>query len=75
MGWINVCIHLYVFINSPSFIYAVSMLSQVTFNREKWINAVLLDSETGLDPPGVRVRAAQGSPLHILLSLYPSRLH
>ncbi|KAH8115455.1 Lecithin:cholesterol acyltransferase [Phellopilus nigrolimitatus] len=36
------------------------MLSQVTFNRDKWMAAVLLDAETGLDPPGVKVRAAQG---------------
>ena len=36
------------------------MLSQVTFNREKWIAALMLDPETGLDPPDVKVRAAQG---------------
>ena len=36
------------------------MLSQVTFNKEKWINSLMLDPETGLDPPGVKVRAAQG---------------
>ncbi|CAK5281824.1 unnamed protein product [Mycena citricolor] len=37
-----------------------SMLSQVTFNRDKWINAMLLDPVTGLDPPGAKVRAAEG---------------
>ena len=37
-----------------------NMLSQVTFNREKWMNALLLDPETGLDPPGAKVRAAEG---------------
>lgn len=36
------------------------MLSQVTFNKDKWIAAVMLDPNTGLDPPGVKVRAAQG---------------
>ncbi|THH06959.1 hypothetical protein EW145_g3711 [Phellinidium pouzarii] len=36
------------------------MISQVTFNRDKWMASVLLDAETGLDPPGVKVRAAQG---------------
>ncbi|KAJ3523247.1 hypothetical protein NM688_g8760 [Phlebia brevispora] len=38
----------------------LSMLSQVTFNREKWMNALLLDPDTGLDPPGAKVRAAEG---------------
>ncbi|KAI8992928.1 LACT-domain-containing protein [Trametes punicea] len=37
-----------------------SMLSQVTFNRDKWIAALMLDPFTGLDPPGVKVRAAEG---------------
>nr|VWP02474.1 Zn(2)-C6 fungal-type domain-containing protein [Ganoderma boninense] len=37
-----------------------SMISQVTFNRDKWMAAVLLDPVTGLDPPGVKVRAAEG---------------
>ena len=36
------------------------MLSQAMFNREKWMNAIILDPVTGLDPPGVKVRAAQG---------------
>lgn len=36
------------------------MLSQVTFNREKWMNALMLDPDTGLDPPGAKVRAAEG---------------
>ena len=36
------------------------MISQVTFNRDKWIAALMLDPVTGLDPPGVRVRAAEG---------------
>ncbi|CDO75696.1 hypothetical protein BN946_scf184585.g9 [Trametes cinnabarina] len=37
-----------------------SMISQVTFNRDKWIAALMLDPITGLDPPGVKVRAAEG---------------
>ena len=37
-----------------------SMITQVTFNREKWMNALLLDPATGLDPPGAKVRAAEG---------------
>ncbi|KAI0745619.1 phospholipid:diacylglycerol acyltransferase [Earliella scabrosa] len=37
-----------------------SMISQVTFNRDKWIAALMLDPVTGLDPPGVKVRAAEG---------------
>ncbi|KAJ7188606.1 phospholipid:diacylglycerol acyltransferase [Mycena filopes] len=37
-----------------------NMLSQVTFNREKWIAAMMLDPVTGLDPPGAKIRAAEG---------------
>lgn len=37
-----------------------SMLSQVMFNKEKWIAAMLLDPVTGLDPPGIKIRAAEG---------------
>ncbi|KAH9895210.1 phospholipid:diacylglycerol acyltransferase [Cubamyces lactineus] len=37
-----------------------SMISQVTFNRDKWITALMLDPTTGLDPPGAKVRAAEG---------------
>lgn len=36
------------------------MISQVTFNKEKWISAMMLDPVTGLDPPNVKVRAAEG---------------
>ncbi|KAL6305020.1 phospholipid:diacylglycerol acyltransferase [Sparassis latifolia] len=37
-----------------------SMLSQVTFNREQWMAAIMLDPITGLDPADVKVRAAEG---------------
>ncbi|TFK44430.1 Lecithin:cholesterol acyltransferase-domain-containing protein [Crucibulum laeve] len=37
-----------------------NMLSQVTFNKEKWIAAMMLDPITGLDPPGAKIRAAEG---------------
>ncbi|KAF4567493.1 hypothetical protein EYR36_011115 [Pleurotus pulmonarius] len=37
-----------------------NMVSQVTFNREKWIAAMMLDPITGLDPPDAKVRAAEG---------------
>ncbi|KAG6837831.1 hypothetical protein H0H93_016199 [Arthromyces matolae] len=37
-----------------------NMISQVTFNKEKWIAAMMLDPKTGLDPPGVKIRAAEG---------------
>jgi hypothetical protein len=36
------------------------MISQVTFNKEKWIAAMMLDPVTGLDPPDVKIRAAEG---------------
>ncbi|KII96161.1 hypothetical protein PLICRDRAFT_35093 [Plicaturopsis crispa FD-325 SS-3] len=37
-----------------------NMISQVTFNRDKWIAAMMLDPVTGLDPPGAKIRAAEG---------------
>lgn len=37
-----------------------NMISQVTFNRERWMTAMMLDPDTGLDPPGVKIRAAEG---------------
>ncbi|KXN91081.1 Phospholipid:diacylglycerol acyltransferase [Leucoagaricus sp. SymC.cos] len=36
-----------------------NMISQVTFNKEKWIAAMMLDPVTGLDPPDVKIRAAE----------------
>lgn len=36
------------------------MVTQVMLNRDKWIAALMLDPETGLDPPNVRLRAVQG---------------
>lgn len=36
------------------------MVSQVTFNRERWMAGLMLDPATGLDPPGIKVRAAEG---------------
>lgn len=37
-----------------------SMVSQVTFNKERWMASLMLDPVTGLDPPGIKVRAAEG---------------
>ncbi|KAF9564814.1 phospholipid:diacylglycerol acyltransferase [Agrocybe pediades] len=37
-----------------------NMLSQVTFNKERWIAAMMLDPVTGLDPEDSKVRAAEG---------------
>ncbi|KAF8973168.1 Lecithin:cholesterol acyltransferase-domain-containing protein [Flammula alnicola] len=31
-----------------------------TFNKEKWISAMMLDPVTGLDPPDGKIRAAEG---------------
>jgi phospholipid:diacylglycerol acyltransferase len=36
------------------------MVAQVTLNKEKWMQSLMLDPETGLDPPGVKVRAIEG---------------
>lgn len=37
-----------------------AMLRAVVTRKEAWLKAIKLDLETGLDPPGVKVRAAQG---------------
>lgn len=37
-----------------------NMLSQVTFNKERWIAAMMLDPITGLDPGEAKIRAAEG---------------
>ena len=37
-----------------------NMISQVTFNKERWINAMMLDPITGIDPPDAKIRAAEG---------------
>ncbi|KAF9476351.1 LACT-domain-containing protein [Pholiota conissans] len=38
----------------------LNMLSQVTFNKDRWISAMMLDPITGLDPPDAKIRAAEG---------------
>jgi hypothetical protein len=46
--------------------------------RERWLQALSIDLQTGLDPPGFKVRAAQGLdaavrfPWHIKLTCSPS---
>ncbi|KAG8876893.1 hypothetical protein FRC20_000598 [Serendipita sp. 405] len=37
-----------------------SMVMRAIQNPERWMAALMLDPETGLDPPGVKIRAAQG---------------
>ncbi|KAF8608141.1 LACT-domain-containing protein [Ceratobasidium sp. AG-I] len=37
-----------------------TMVRAVLTDRERWIAALMLDPKTGLDPPGIKVRAAQG---------------
>lgn len=39
---------------------STSMLRSALFDKEKWVKHLMLDPETGLDPEGIRVRAAQG---------------
>lgn len=39
---------------------STSMIRNVLFDKEKWVKHLSLDTVTGLDPPGVRVRAAKG---------------
>ncbi|GFZ46798.1 Phospholipid:diacylglycerol acyltransferase [Saitozyma sp. JCM 24511] len=37
-----------------------TMIRAVVTNKERWLQALSIDPETGLDPPGYKVRAAQG---------------
>ncbi|BEJ02371.1 hypothetical protein CcaverHIS631_0701660 [Cutaneotrichosporon cavernicola] len=37
-----------------------TMIRAVLTDKERWVEAMAIDLETGLDPPGHRVRAAQG---------------
>jgi hypothetical protein len=47
-------------------------------SRERWLQALSIDLQTGLDPPGFKVRAAQGLdaavrlPSHLQLTSSPS---
>jgi len=37
-----------------------SMVVRAIQDPDKWMAALMLDPDTGLDPPGVKIRAAQG---------------
>ncbi|EIW70499.1 hypothetical protein TREMEDRAFT_68093 [Tremella mesenterica DSM 1558] len=39
---------------------SLSLIFAVVSNKERWLQALSIDPETGLDPPGYKVRAAQG---------------
>lgn len=39
---------------------SMSMLRSALFDRDEWVRQLMLDPVTGLDPAGVRVRAAKG---------------
>lgn len=36
------------------------MIRAVLTDKDRWVEAMAVDLETGLDPPGYKVRAAQG---------------
>lgn len=38
----------------------VRMFKAIFADKDEWIRQISLDTETGLDPPGVKVRPAQG---------------
>ena len=42
-----------------------SMVVRAIQDPEKWMEALMLDPDTGLDPPGVKIRAAQGLYHHV----------
>ncbi|KAL4969688.1 phospholipid:diacylglycerol acyltransferase [Aspergillus stella-maris] len=37
-----------------------SMMRALVMDKAEWKNHIMLDKETGLDPPGIKLRAAQG---------------
>ncbi|KAN0063168.1 phospholipid:diacylglycerol acyltransferase [Thecaphora frezii] len=37
-----------------------TMMRTIVFEKDNWVRQLSLDPETGLDPPGIRVRAAEG---------------
>ncbi|KAL2868345.1 phospholipid:diacylglycerol acyltransferase [Aspergillus lucknowensis] len=37
-----------------------SMMRALVLDKAEWKNHIMLDKETGLDPPGIKLRAAQG---------------
>ncbi|KAL4778378.1 Lecithin:cholesterol acyltransferase-domain-containing protein [Aspergillus varians] len=37
-----------------------SMMRALVMDKSEWKNHIMLDKETGLDPPGIKLRAAQG---------------
>ncbi|PWZ02701.1 putative LRO1-a lecithin cholesterol acyltransferase-like protein [Testicularia cyperi] len=37
-----------------------TMMRTIVFEKEMWVRHLSLDPDTGLDPPGIRVRAAEG---------------
>ena len=42
-----------------------SMMVRAIQDPERWMAALMLDPDTGLDPPGVKIRAAQGLYHHL----------
>jgi len=48
------------FHSSCAFWLFVAMFKAVLLDKDCWITNLRLDPETGLDPEGVRLRAAQG---------------
>jgi phospholipid:diacylglycerol acyltransferase len=36
------------------------MMRALVLDQEGWKRHIMLDKETGLDPPGIKLRAAQG---------------
>lgn len=36
------------------------MMRTIVFEKEMWVKHLSLDPVTGLDPPGIKVRAAEG---------------
>jgi phospholipid:diacylglycerol acyltransferase len=39
---------------------SATMMRTVVFEKERWIRHISLDAHTGLDPPGIKVRASEG---------------
>lgn len=50
------------------------MFRSVLLDKDLWIEHLKLDSVTGLDPPGIKIRAAQGKQKAQLYTIHHSNI-
>lgn len=53
--------HIYIREKLKDCIYIyIAMIRSVLLDKESWTEHIMLDPETGLDPPGYKIRAVHG---------------